>query len=279
MRRGYPGGRISAPHSSITSTLYNFYANLLYYPALIIAAYFSKAALILLAVNLLAQTIALLWCFRAAEKKYRPNNDVEPEAFIYGKHLSVMSGVSTIVAQIDSVLIFHLLGAHPLAIYSFATALPDRIASLVKFIPSIALPKLSTRTPEEVKQTLGPRLLWGLLGSAVVALIYMVFAQLFFEIFFPAYLASVPYSILYALMIIPALAAWLFSAALTAQRSVRELYVFNTTISVLQLILLVAGIYLWGLWGLVIAKILTVLLQGVIGAYLYFSAPSPRAAG
>jgi O-antigen/teichoic acid export membrane protein len=257
-----------------TAFFYNFFLNLLYYPALIIAAYFSPAALVLLAVNLIAQAIALYFSYRAIEKKYRPNQDIDVEAFAYGKHLSLMGVINNIAQQIDNVLIFQLLGAAPLAIYSFATAFPDRIASLVKFIPAIALPKLAVRTTEEVKATLLPRLAWGLLGSAFVAGCYMFLAPFFFKIFFPTYMSAVPYSIAYGLMIVPALAAWLFSTMLTAQGSVRALYIFNSVMSVLQIVLLGVGVWFWGLWGLIAAKILTVLLQGIVGGMLYFLHPS-----
>lgn len=248
---------------------FNLFTNVLFYPALIITAFFSKAALLLLAVNLLTQALALILCYRAAERKYKPNTAVDPEAFSLGNHLSLMGIYASIVSQIDNVLAFHMLGANPLAIYSFATALPDRIGSLVKFIPAIALPKLSTRAPDETRRTLGPRLVWAVAGSAVIALVYMLFARLFFSIFFPTYLASVPYSMLYALAIIPSIGG-IFYTALTAHRSIRALYIFNGVIPTLQLILMIAGVWLWGLWGLIIAKITTYSVQFILGAFLFF---------
>ncbi len=249
--------------------LYNLLTNVLYYPALIIAAYYSSSALILLAANLLSQGIALAIGYTRAQHKYQPNALIDREAFSYGKHLSVMGVMGTIAGQVDSILAFHMLGANPLALYSFATALPDRIASLVKFIPSIALPKLANRTPEEVRRTLPTRLSIALLGSAAVAGIYMLLAHTFFSIFFPQYIQAVPYSILYALAIIPTVGG-LFTAALTAYGSVRSLYILNTAVPILQLVLMVLGISWLGLMGLIIAKIVTYSIQFILGAILIF---------
>ena len=263
------GGWIGGRKDFRAGFTFNFFTNTLFYPALIITAYFSKAALALLAANLLSQAVGIIICYRAAKKKYRPNDAVDPSTLSYGGHLSLMGVFGAVAGQADSILAFHLLGANPLAIYSFATALPDRIASLVKFIPSIALPKLSLRSPEEVRRTLGPRLLWAIAGSIVIAALYILLAHLFFRIFFPAYLASVPYSMLYALGIIPTIGG-IFSTALTAQRSVRALYIFNGVLPVVQLILMVVGVLWLGLWGLIIARIATYSIQFILGALLFF---------
>lgn len=248
---------------------FNLFGNVLFYPALILAAFFSKAALLLLVANLLSQTIALIVSYRAARKIYKPNTVVDTDAFSYGGHLSLMNVFGAIIAQVDSVLAFHLLGAGPLAIYSFATALPDRIGNLVKFIPSIALPKLSTRAPEELRRTLIPRLIWAIFASSIIAGVYMLLAHLFFSIFFPTYLASVPYSMLYALIIIPGIGG-IFNTALTAQRSIRALYIFSSVMPAVQLVLMIVGIVLWGLWGLIIARIVTYFINFILGAILFF---------
>lgn len=250
--------------------LYNLLTNVIYYPALIIAAFYSSTALILLVANFISQCVALSIGYIRIQQKYQPNTLIDREAFSYGSHLSLMGVIGTIAGQADSVLAFHLLGAGPLALYSFATALPDRIASLVKFIPSIALPKFANRTPEEIRRTLPVRLAVALLGSACVAGIYILCARLFFSIFFPQYIDAVPYSMLYALAIIPTVGG-VFTATLTAQGSVRSLYILNTIVPVVQLALIAGGILWRGLLGLIIAKIVTYSLQFVIGALLVFA--------
>jgi O-antigen/teichoic acid export membrane protein len=256
--------------------IFNLFTNLLFYPALILAAFFSKEALILLIANLLSQAVALAVGYRLAEKKYRPNTDVDPDAFSFGGHLSIMGAFGTVVSQIDNVLTFHLLGANALAIYSFATALPDRIASLVKFIPSIALPKLATRDKAELRSSLWPKVLWALSASTIIALLYMLIARAFYTLFFPAYIASVPYSMLYALIIIPMIGG-VFTSALTAHRSIRALYILNSIIPTLQLVCMIIGVLLFGLWGLIIAKIATTSLQFILGALLFFFYDETRA--
>jgi len=262
---GWIGGRKDFK----TAFTYNLFTNILFYPALIITAFFSKAALALLAANFISQCIGIVICYRAAEKKYQPNDIVDQDTFTYGKHLSLMGIFGAIVGQIDSVLAFHLLGAAPLAVYNFATAIPDRIASLLKFIPAAAFPKLVNRTPAEIKQTLLPRLGWALAGGAFVAFSYMLIARTFFAFFFPAYATAVPYSMLYALAITPAVSG-IFPTALTAHRSVRALYIFNTVMPIISLTLMATGTLWLGLYGLIAAKIAAYTIQFLFGAILFF---------
>lgn len=252
-----------------TSFLLNLLTNTLYYPALIVTAFYSKSALILLIANLVSQAIAIVFVYRYTIRHYHLNEVVEEEAIPYGKHLSFLGLLGTVMSQADSILTFHFLGATSLAIYSFATAVPDRVANLTKFIQVAAFPKLAMKSPEEIRHSIGSRLLWALIASAIVTGSYMVIAEPFFRLFFPTYMSSVPYSMLYALIIIPWVSG-IFMTAFTAGRSTKKLYVFTTVIPILQFVLAFIGITLAGLWGLVISRLLTAFAQFVIGAWLLF---------
>ena len=249
--------------------LLNLFNNVLYYPALIIAAYFSKNALILLAVNLVAQSIILIFLYRATLRIYSPNTEVDPETMRYGAHLSLMGLIGTIAGQLDSVLAFHFLGAAPLALYSFATGIPDRIAALTKFLQLAAFPKMATQDNDSIRKSILPKVGWAVAGSAIIAGAYMVIANIFFATFFPQYIGAVPYSIAYSLIIIP-WASGIFTTALTANRSVRALYFFNIISPILQIISLFVGVIYWGLWGLVFARLFLALVQFGLSAFLFF---------
>ncbi len=266
-----PGGR----RDFQGSFLLNLLCNTLYYPALIIAAFFSKVACVLLAANVLSQFVGLFIAYRLARRMYRPNDHVDHETIPYGKHLSLMNIFGTITGQVDNILAFHYLGPAALALYSYATALPERLANLTKFIPSAAFPKFATQSRAEVRRTIAPKLLWAAGASAIMTLVYVAFAHIFFAIFFPAYIAAVPYSMVYSLIIIP-WATGIFVSALSATRSVRALYVFNGVVPVVQLALQFAGILLLGLWGLILAKLVVAFVQLFFGAYLFFSDDSPE---
>lgn len=250
---------------------FSLFNGFLYYPALIVAAYFSSFALVLLATNLLSQAIGLLISYRMSLHVFQPNGAIDASAFTYGKHLSAMALFGSVVGQLDNVFVFHFLGAAPLALYSFATAIPDRIGNLTRFIPSAAFPKFAKHSGKELFQTLGRRILLAVVGSAILASIYMLVARFVFVLFFPSYMDAVPYSMLYVLVIIPSVSS-VFLSALAAFGKTKFLYIFNTVIPILQLVSLFLGTLFFGLWGLIVARIVIAFIQFVLGGtLLYFS--------
>lgn len=249
--------------------LLNLFNNVLYYPALIIAAYFSTNALSILLVSLVVQTAILCILYTATLRIYKPNDKIDPETMRYGAHLSFMGLIGTIAGQLDGILAFHYLGAAPLAVYSFATGIPDRIASLTKFLQVAAFPKMAEREPAEVRRSILPKIAWIIVASGMIAGTYMLIADTFFRVFFPQYLDAIPYSIVYALIIIP-WASGIFTTALTANKSIKSLYIFNIISPILQIVSLFVGIIYWGLWGLIIARLILATLQLVLSGILFF---------
>jgi O-antigen/teichoic acid export membrane protein len=250
--------------------LYSLWWNVPYYAAVAVAAVFFKSALILLAANLVSQGAGLMVAYWRTRRVYRPNAEVGEGTLRYGSHLSAMGLFGVIVAQIDGVLAFQYLGPASLALYSFATAIPDRLGGLFKFLPAAALPKLVNKAPGEVRETLGKRLLLVTAAAGALALIYIAGAHTFFAILFPQYLASVPYSQAYALMLLVSVSTSVISAALSATADIRSLYAFNTISPVASLGFLVAGVALFGLWGLIAARLLSALFTLALGLALYW---------
>ncbi|HWB33884.1 MAG TPA: oligosaccharide flippase family protein [Candidatus Paceibacterota bacterium] len=247
--------------------LYNLATNLPFYALLVAASFFFKNPLVLLAVNLGSTACMLGWAYRKTLAVYKPNDLVDEEALRYGKHLTVMGIFAMLVSQLDSILVFHFLGAIDLALYSFATAIPDRLGNLFKFIPLAAMPKFSEKSGEEIRSSILPKLVQLAAALLLGAGVYIVAAPLFFRLFFPQYEASVPYSFFYALSMVGVVGNVVLTA-LTAQRRTRELYIYNTVTPLLQLALLYGGIIEWGLWGLVGAKVASSILTTLIAIAL-----------
>jgi O-antigen/teichoic acid export membrane protein len=247
--------------------LYNFFSNIPYYTAVIFVAFYYNAPLPLLAANLVSQVIAASIAYKAILRVYPPNNQDDPEALKYGKHLTVMGALGGIIAQLDSVFVFHFLGAADLALYSFATAIPERLANFFKFIPNAAMPKFAVKTHDEIRQSIFQKTGIGILAGAVIALVYIALAHLFFAIFFPTYMDAVPYSQLYALVIVAAIGS-VFPIALTAKRRIKSLYIFSIATPVIQLVLQFVGVFYFGLWGLIVAKIIFWFVFGALALFL-----------
>jgi len=243
--------------------------NIPYYLALIATAFLSPTVLALLFASLGVQAAALGIAYARTLHAHRPNNKIDVEAISYGKHLSVMGLGGVVVTQIDTILAFHFLGPAAVALYSFATAIPERLSGFFKFIPSAALPKFSEKSPAQVRKAFGSRLWIAVLCMTLFAGAYALAAPFLFQILFPAYLESVPYSQLYALVIVASLGG-LFTTALTAQRDLKGLYVFTVISPIVQIVLQVLGAVFYGLWGLIVARLAAQFFSLLLAALLLF---------
>jgi O-antigen/teichoic acid export membrane protein len=183
-----------------------------------------------------------------------------------------MNAFPAVAGQLDAVMAFQFLGPAGLAVYAFATAIPDRLGSLFKFFPVAALPKFAERTDEEIRRSIGPKLLK--LGALAIAFagVYALIVPVFFHIFFPTYLDAIPYSQLYALALV-LIVANVASAALTAKARTKALYVANIATTVLGLFIQLIGIIYFGLMGLVLAKVASAFLSAIIFTLILLRAP------
>lgn len=255
--------------------LYNFCINVPFYTLLIGAAFITESPLVLIGINIGVQVLGYYLAWRAVQKTLTPS-ETEPGALAYGTHLSVMGAFATVANQIDAVLAFHFLGAAGLAVYAFATAIPERLGGFFKFLPGAALPKFAARTPEEVRTTIGRRLLIALPWILIVAGMYALLAPVLFTLLFPAYSDAIPYSQWYGLALGSVLTQVLVSA-LQAHARVQRLYVFSFLSPFLQCVLQLVGVVLFGLWGLVIGRLFGLLVSFLLALGLVLLAPPKEA--
>jgi O-antigen/teichoic acid export membrane protein len=191
------------------------------------------------------------WTF----KLYKPNNATSDTLMNLGGHFSVMNVLLTVSGQLDQLLVFHYIGAAPLAVYSFATALPDQIKSLLGNLTNISFPKFVKRPVAQILDNLWYRIFAFTALTLLLVLCYILLAPVFFEFFYPNYVSSVFYSQLYALALIP-IGSLIPVTVLQAHAAKRELYAFNILSPLFQVAALFAGILWCGLLGVVIARII-----------------------
>jgi len=250
--------------------LYNLSINIFFYGGLILLALAGPGALALIAVNLVTQLVGLYLAYRTTVKKFHLPDTDDIETLQYGKHLSFMGVIGSVAQYADNILAFHFLGPVSLAVYSFATAVPDRAVGLLKFIPTALFPKLAEHDLAGARAAVSfKRIIWMLVLALIIAGVYALFAPAFFTLLFPRYTAAIAFSQVYGLSTFVLLGA-VFSSALTAQKQIKQLYVLNTAAPILQLTLQVLGIILWGLWGLVFGRLISILFSVALSAGLLF---------
>lgn len=235
-----------------------------------VSLYFVKDPVWLVTINFAINAIVAIALYAKTLRKYHPNDSVDPTTNNYGKHLSLAGIVSVVAGQIDNLLVFHYLGTVQLAIYAFASTIPERLSSVIKNISLMAFPKLSARSDSEIKDSiLGKSLRLGGL-SAIIAILYIVVAPIVFGLFFPKYLDSILYSEGYAIALIFMALPSLPVTALTAMQAKKEIYIYNVVNPIFGIAVMVIFTAKYGIWGLIIAKGISGLINYLLSLYLVY---------
>ncbi|MBU1292534.1 oligosaccharide flippase family protein [Patescibacteria group bacterium] len=253
--------------------LYNFAGNVPYYAGIGLSAVYFKEALPILFVNMVLGTIVSYVAYKRTLKRVDNIAASEPGVTRYGTHLSLMNIPLIILGSLDNLLAFHFLGAAGLAIYSFSTAIPDQVGKLMKFLPAAALPKFSLNESASFGISLKRKIIQVFCVSLFLTIAYFLLAPYIFTYLFPKYTEAIPYSKLYALIIL-SLGTGLVTTALMAKERLRELYIFNISSGVIQTVLQLIGIFFWGLTGLIVGKVVSSQIALFISIFLFFKRKS-----
>lgn len=229
-------------------------------PLLIVLSYFF--------INTALSSLFLWWIV----KTRNPNQKEDEETTNLAKHTSLMGNVSNFVDQIDNILIFHFLGPISLAVYNFAQAIPEYLGGFLKNIGPLAMPKFAEINKDEAERAIRHKSAQVFLFGAAMAGIYMIFAPIFFHIFFPKYLSSVLYSQVYSLMLL--FSAVLPMSYLDSRVAIREKYYVNIISASFKTVALVLGVIYFGIWGALLARLLSKAFGVVVGYYFAFNIKS-----
>lgn len=202
--------------------------------------------------------------------RHHKMNDVhDPQAMSYGKHMSLLGIVSIATNQATPFLLWHFLGPVQLAVYSFALAASSQFQSLFKLLTTtMAFPKLSKLETKVLKSTLPKKIFIAHFFTIPTAILLALVIPFVYQILFPTYMDSVVYA--QAMTLLLAFSPMrMYSTALMTHGSPRAIHSFSVTNSTLFLGSLVFFIPLLGIWGAVIANIVTQFLSNFFVIYLF----------
>lgn len=236
-------------------TLYWGATNILSIISIISVLFFTNNVLIIILTYFLSHTIFAGVFYLFTLSKNKPNEIEDINAINYAKHLSLINILGTVAAHIDKVLVFHYLGTVELAIYLFAIAIPEQLKALLKQMSTLALPKFANREMEDIKSGMGTKMLHFGFSILVVTFVYILIAPYIYEFIFPQYLESIFYSQVFAISLLGVVSVLPISA-LQAKAAKRQLYQVNVFGSIFQIIAMFAGLYFYGLIGLIISRII-----------------------
>ena len=251
-----------------TSTQYTILSQLIAISSLIGTLFLTKNLFLIVLAYFTSWTLARFIFLKITIKKFPPNQNQDPKTISYGKHLSLVGIIITIASYVDRLVLFQTIGATQLAIYSIAIAPPEQIKSIFKNLSILTLPKFAQSTKTEIRKTLPHKLfiLFALLVGLI--LVYILAAPLMFKILFPQYIESVFYSQMAIFMIIGGMVPVL-NSVLVAKQANPEIYKSNIYIAIFQIIITLTLGYLFGIIGVITAKIL-VQIFGLASSFWFF---------
>ena len=252
-----------------TQMLYLILSQLFIALILITAIFLTQNIVYLVGIYLLANLIPSLIFFLRTKLIAKLTGPKDPGIISFAKHLSLINVVSTISGYLDQFLAFHFLGPANLATYTFAVAPPEQIKGLFQSIPDLALPKFSERSEEDLKKTIKRKSIILFIFAALVVGIYILLAPWFYKIFFPRYLDSVFLSQIFALSMLNTPATFIIPA-LTAHKKIKKLYWFNIISPVFQILIMTILTPLYGLIGLILARIIARTFTTVTSLVIYY---------
>ncbi len=253
------------------SAVFGLWRRLLPAVAVVVTIFLTHDLVTLVLVYFASNTLSAALLYRMTVERFRLPNTPDKELTSYGMNQSIMGTFGEVFAQVDRVLVFHFLGAAPLAAYSLSLLPVKQIEGIFKLLESLTFPKLSITDFSVIKSNLPHKVRILLLIAAVVVIVYILICPFFFGLFFPAY----PESILVSQVLILIMLSkprTLYMQALVAHDRRREQYQINITAAILRIVLLWFLLPVWHLWGAVAALLLTHLYANVTTRYVFWRA-------
>jgi O-antigen/teichoic acid export membrane protein len=230
---------------------------------------FTKNPIILVSVFLASQAFSLGCAYYYIVYKHKLPLTRNPDLVKYSRHLSLMDSFMQGAFAIDKIVIWALLGAAPVAIYSLAYLPVTHLYTVFGFVRQLAFPKLTNQSFSTLQIFLPQKIKAFLLLCMAVSGLYIFTAPFIFQLLFPAYTESVLYSQVLSLVIL-AVPFTLIKQTFAAHKMTSELYTINLTTALVRIVVTFGGVWLFGIWGIVISIIVSEYYSAIIQAILFY---------
>lgn len=186
----------------------------------------------------------------------------------FATHLSFLNIFSKLANNIDSIIVFQLLGPIMLATYTFSKTPIDQLKAQNKTLAALIAPRFSKYSYQQIRAKMTSKTILLVAAGGLLAFIYWLLAPYIFELLFPQYKNGIMYSQILSLGLLT-FPQILYIEAFTALKMKRALYIVRISSAVLR-ISLIALLTLWfGLLGLVSAIVLTQYLMLLLSASIF----------
>src|SRR3989344_693692 len=238
--------------------------------AVVTAVFFTQDPIILVITYFASHTVSMGLLYWIVSKKYPEPASPNPELLNYSKHLSVMGIMNIITNNIDKMLVFHYLGAAPVAAYALAQLPLMQLHKMFGLIGSLIFPKFAQRDFGILRKTLFHKTLVFSLATTATVAVYIITAPYIFKLLFPAYPEAILLSqvLILALLVKP---ATLYSQVFAAHglKNVQHFLQYSTAL--LKIALLIVLLPIYGLWGAVWSTLIISLYWAPVVAILFYA--------
>ena len=272
------GSFLSAKKDFARHTLYvDVFGNSIPVILLIVTAYVSPHVVSLVTVYFLSNAAVDLYFYLRTKKIYAVDDTAtDPHMLTYGKYLSILGVLTGIAGNIDKLLLFHYVAAAQLAVYAFAIGIFDQVKGPVKTLDIMMQARFVTRKDNDLQRSMPYKILWIFLFSLVAIFVFVITAPLLYKILFPAYTEAIPYAQVYAFSLLGT-CMYPITSYIISKKRLREHYILIISSSVIQIVMIFIGIFGWGLWGLVIARVASSITTALLTVLVYLLLVRERA--
>lgn len=238
--------------------------------AMVIALFSTNNPVILVFVYYMTNTLVVWFLYKKINKKYKEDYEEDSDLLNYSKHLSVIGLFGRIANNLDTILVFHFLGASIVSIYTIALMPTNRIIQALNLSRDLVSPKFAIRNFEELRSAILGKAFRFLLVSIVIIILYVLAAPYIFKLLFPSYMEAVlPSQIL--ILILLAKPLLLYNQVFESQRMRGAQYFIQISTPVVKLVLLCILLPKYFLWGAVLSLLITHVYSIVTILLIFYS--------
>ena len=186
----------------------------------------------------------------------------------FGKHLSLMGVIGQVSIYLDKLLVFQFNSGAILAAYYLAMTPFKQIQTLLGGINTLALPKFSQNTLENIRKTLLHKIAKLYLIIIPIIIAYFLSADFIFEKIYPQYLSAVFISKIFMLQLL-FFPTNMIGTVFTAHSQQKNLYIASTSYAIIRIILILILTPIFGIYGAVSAILITGFINSIINLYLF----------
>lgn len=222
--------------------------------ALIGALLFTDDVLTILLTFFAANALIYFLAYRHTVRHHAREHTADDELLSYSKHLTAMNVIGQTAQHLDKVLIWHFLGAAPLAAYALAQSATKHFSKVFTLMHSLTFPKIVHKSIAELQAILPRKIHHYFILVSLAVCVYILLAPLLFSMFFPTYPEAIIYTQLLALstLAIPRQLIW---QAFEAHKRKKEQYILKIASPLIRVGLLVVLLPLYGIWGAIAASL------------------------